>query len=106
MLRWSGLHVDMLTVMLLAHNTQACCCLHVMLYYVASSLLACRVVLRVQAAAGRLGVRVVSTVPMAPRCCRCPRPPRGRVGVVLYTCKAFVFVSVERAVVAPVLSTV
>jgi hypothetical protein len=75
-------------------------------YYVAISVLACVVMLRVQAAAGRLCVCVVSTVPLAPRCCRCPRSPRGRVVVVLYTCSAFVFVSVERAVVVPVLSAV
>jgi hypothetical protein len=49
----------MLAVMLLAHNTQAWFCLHVMLYYIAISVLACVVVLRVQAAAGRLCVRCV-----------------------------------------------
>ncbi len=54
MLRWSRLHVDMLAVMLLAHG-QACCCLPVMFYYIAISVLACVVVLHVQAAACRLG---------------------------------------------------
>jgi hypothetical protein len=69
-----------------------------MLYYIAISVLACVVVLHVQAAACRL--------PLVPRCCRCPRSPRGRVVVVMCNCTAFVFACVERAVVVPVLSAV
>jgi hypothetical protein len=108
MLRWSRLHVDMLAVMLLAHDTARRVVVYTSCYTMsrsrcwhASWCCVCKPPL-----AGWVSVCVVSTVPMAPRCCRCPRSPRGRVVVVSYTCSAFVFVSVERAVVAPVLSAV
>jgi hypothetical protein len=63
-----------------AQHRQAYQLLHVVVYHAAMSVLACLVVLRVQAAACRLCECVCCwTVPMAPRCCRCPRSPRGRI---------------------------